>query len=260
MHGMKRKYDEDDDTASVDELQATLLNTCISKLSSVMTNGSRRRRTLHHAVLINNMLRSLERVSKPQNVEQHRARITARRHSADAHPSTTKSTSSDSAPLTSASPGQSEVNDHQQHQSAPSSRKNKQSPEHLSSREQKQQLELFSSPWKPQHQLELLPSSVDMDNNEVMSSPTATYCPLLAVDLTLGTIAPVSDMETSVSTLELEIPDISCDESCLEHPDLNFFEPLLFCKTAATSNSFSLSDLSGFGDVCNSKETVGLTQ
>ena len=73
-------------------------------------------------------------------------------------------------------------------------------------------------------------------------------------------VAPVSDMETSVSASELEIPDISCDESCLEHSDLNFFEPLPFSKTAAMGNSFSVSDVSGFGVVCDSKETIGLTQ
>jgi len=231
-----------------------------------MANGSRRRRTLHRAVLINNMLRSLERVSKPQNVEHHRARITARRHSADARPSTTKSTGLDSASVTSVERSMSSDHSDVKKQQPPSqnstssSPKNKQSLEHLSSWEQNQQLELLSSPWEPQHQLELLPSSVDIDNNEVMSSPTATYCALLVVDLTSGTVAPVSDMETSVSASELEIPDISCDENCLEHTDLNFFEPLTFCKTAAVSSSFAMSDVSGLVAVCESKETVGLSR
>jgi len=227
--GTKRKSDEDDDAVSVDELQATLLNTCISKLSATTANGLRRRHTLRHSVLIHNMLRSLEYVGKSQNVElqSHRAQITARRPSTDNCPSVTNFASSSSIELLNSS----DAKKQQQQLEAflPSSQQHQQSLEHLSSWKQEQQPELFAS---PEHQLELLPSSVDIDNSEVMSSPTATFCPLLTIELT------AEQPDALQSTLEWETLDISGDYSYLYNTDLKFFEPSLpFCKMAVIGGS-----------------------
>lgn len=230
-HGTKRKSDEDNDTLSVDELQATLLNTSISKLTATMANGSRHRRTLRHSVLIHNMLRSLECVGNSQNVElqSQRARITARRPSADNRPqSTTDSTSSASVELSNSSNAKKQQ---QQVEAFFSQQKHQQSLEHLSSWKQEQQPELFAPPCEPHHQLELLPSSVDIDNSEVMSSPTATFCPLLTVELT------AEEQDKLQSALELETLDVSSDYDYLYNTDLNFFEQSLpFCKTAEISS------------------------
>jgi len=223
---------------NIDELQETLLNICIRKLTTTTAaaDGSRRRRTLRHTVLINNMLQSLENDSKPREVERQnqRARITARRQSSGTCSSATESDS-----LVSTTVEHSVVSE-QQSQELSSSWQHQQSLEHPSS-------------WKPHHQLELLPSPLDVDNSEVMSSPTATFCPLLAVDLT--SVTSVSDIaDTSQPTSELESLDISSYNA-----DLNFFEQVPFYKTAALGSSFSMSDLYGITGVCDNNRTVEVT-
>jgi len=237
-HGLKRKYDDEDDTPDVNELEETLMKTCITKLSGVtVAKGSRCPWTLRHKVLVHNMLRSLERAGagKPQNLElqSERARITARRHSSDIHLSTTNSTGTlDRLPLVPAerSSTSSELSIIRKQEPQPQElslsswipqRK------HLLSWEQKQQLEQLSLPWQPQQQLELLPFTLDVDNNGVMSSPTATFCPLLAVDLTRGLVGPLSEVKSS--QLELEMLDISCDYN-LYNTTMDFYESRPFHK------------------------------
>jgi len=244
-HGIKRKYDDGDDATSVDELEETLLKTCISKLSAVTAaKGSRRRRTLRHTVLINNMLRSLEHVdaSKGQYVEAEsgRARITARRHSSDTCLSTTGSRISDPMSSTPAELSASSV-------LAVADEQEPQPQELLSlSWEQKQQLEQLSLPWEPQQQLELLPFSLDTDNNEVMSSPTATFSPLLAVDLRVEMVNALSDLDTSQS--ELETLDISCDYNSYDAA-VNFYDSLPFHKPVALPADLTVFQRAGSDSV-----------
>lgn len=251
-YGMKRKHDDEDGSLGVDELEDTLLRTCISKLSAVTTaNGPRRRRTLRHMVLINNMLKSLKHpdASKPQNIESQRPRITARRHSHE------NSTGSPRSLLTvSSTPAEhltssefSVVKKQESQELGPSSQKCQQSVEDRScSWEQKQLLEQLSLPWEPQQQLELLPFSLDTDNTEVMSSPTTTFCPLIAVDLTLGLVSPLSGTDTAQA--ELETLDISCDYSP-NNTTINFYESLPFHKLATLANDSTMLGQSGSGVV-----------
>jgi len=236
--GMKRKYDGDDETVSVDKLQETLVNTCINKLSKAMTNGSRRRRTLCHTVLINNMLKSLEHASKPLMVgPENRARITARRQSKDGSLLTTKLRNVD------ASLEHSVVSDQQKLLSLSGKRQLLVEQPWAES----QQPELMSLPWEPHHQLELLPSSVDLGDNEVMSSPTATFCPLLAVDL----VTPVYSMDTAgTDTLwsSSKPETLDCDFTQYSS-ELDFFEPLPLRKTSVlVGSSFTTSDVFGMCD------------
>ena len=255
--GVKRKYSEDDDTGQADELHEALLNTCINKLSTVMADGLRRRRTLHHTVLISNMLRSLERGSRPHDAEprSHRARITARRHSSDTCPSATKLGNSDSLSFTSAElSASSEVNKYQlQSQESWKHQQSLQQP--LLSWEHREQLEKLSSPWEPQHQLELVASSVEMDNSEVMSSPTATFCPLLAVDLTSGMVSPVSGVDTSQSSSELHTLDISYDCS-FYITDLQCSDHVPCYKTSGLCSSVSVPDTVCLVGVSDNKRTL----
>jgi len=261
QQGIKRKHNnEDDDAASVDALEETLLRTCISKLSVAATaaKGSRRRRTLRHVVLINNMLRSLEH-DKTQNVEpqsQQRLRITARRSSSDTRltasssriPDPMRSTSVTSVELSTSFEHDFVTNQDPQLQQKP------QVHAALLSREQDQQLGQLLLSWQPQHLEQLLSFSSDTDNvTDVMSSPTATFCPLLAVDLTVGMDSPMfddvdssrPDPETptqgvaptiSLSDLDCLRPDpetldISCDYS-LHNTAVNFYETVPLCKPA----------------------------
>jgi len=251
QQGIKRKHeDEDDGEASVDALEEILLRTCISKLNVAATaaKGSRRRRTLRHVVLINNMLRSLEH-DKPQNVEalsRQRARVTARRFSFDSCLSTSTSRSPDPMSSTSVELSTSSkydvVSSHE-----PELQQKPQ--EHVSSLswEQEQQLLL---PWQPQQLEQLLSFSLDTeDNAEVMSSPTATFCPLLALDMTAGTVSPMfDDMNSSrpdpeTLTLRASNPllDLDCSRPDPEMLDIsgdynavNFYETVLFHKPATS--------------------------
>lgn len=249
--GVKRKHDEDADAASIDELRECLLNTCISKLTSA--SRLRRRRALRHTVLINNLLRSLEHpASRPPSNELHsgRARITARRRSSDAHPTTTRPGSCES--MASSTPDElsvsSELSAVKKEQMLSSSWKRQQSPECL------------SLPWELQQQPEPLPSS-DMDSSEVMSSPTATFSPLLPVDLASGSIVPLSNFDASQLVLELETLDADVGHDCSScDTDVNFFEPPTLHKTAVLDEiSFASSDVSALVGVLGNKETCRMT-
>lgn len=238
--GIKRKHDEDADAASIDELRESLLNTCISKLTAV--SHLHRRRTLRHTVLNNNLLRSLEcPASKPRSDElpAHRARITARRRSSDSHPVKTRSGSCESIISTPDELSQSsELSVVEKQQMTSSSWKQQPLLEHL------------SSPWELQ-QPELLPS-YDADSDDMLSLPTATFCPLLPVDLTSGLITPLSSLDTSQLMSELETLDV--DWSSYDS-DLNFFKPLTFHETAALEISFASADTSAPVNVLGNKET-----
>lgn len=248
--GMKRKYDEDADAASIDELRESLLNTCISKLTAA--SRLRRRRTLRHTVLINNLLRSLEHpASRPPSGEllNHRARITARRRSSDSHPTTMRYGSCESMTSTPDKPSaSSSVPTIKKEQMLSSSWKWQQSPDHL------------SLPWELQQPPEPLPSC-GMDSSEVMSSPTATFSPLLPVDLTSGSITPLSNLDASQSVAELEMLDADVGQDCSScNIDVNFFEPPTFHKTAILDEiSFASSDMSALVGVLGNKETHRMT-
>jgi len=254
--GIKRKHDDEDDSSGVDELELedTLLRTCISKLSTVTTaNGLRRRRTLRHMVLINNMLQSLKHpdAGKPQNSEPQRARVTARRHSSENSTGSSRGlpavSSTPAELLSSSDTDYSVVMKQEPQESSSSSQKHQQSLEHPPcSWEQKQLLEQLSLPWEPQQQLELLPLSLDTDNTEVMSSPTTTFCPLIAVDLTLGLVSSLSYIDSSQS--ELATLDISCDYNP-NNTAVNFYESLPFYKPATLASDSTVLGQSGSGFV-----------
>ena len=234
--GVKRKLEEDiSEHTSVGELQECLLNTCIRKLSlrtsSASSRSSQRRRSLRHAVLIHNMLQSLERVGRLQNIAPPspcRPRLTARRRSLDTDHSTTTSERLDLVSLSAVElSASSELQLRQQ--SSP----------------WKQQQPVESSPWKQQQQqpVEQSLSSLDTNTDEKLMSSTTTFTPLLAADLTPCSVIPCSDMSTSLTALEQEQLDAGCDWISYD-TDLMFAEPLLFYKTAGldTGTSFDSSD------------------
>ena len=237
--GMKRRHDEDADAANVDELRESLLSTCINKLTAA--NHLRRRRALRHTVLINNLLRSLEcPASKPRSSELtgHRARISARRRSSDSSPIKKGSGGSESMISTPDEPlRSSELSDAKKQQ--------------MSLWKQQQLLDRLSSPWELQQQPELLPSC-DVDNDDLMSLTTTTFCPLLPVDLTLGLITPLSSLDDSQLVSELETLDVDCSSY---DSDLNFFEPLAFDKAAVLDISLADCDTSALVGVLGNNET-----
>jgi len=240
--GIKRKHDDDPDVTSIAELRECLLNTCISKLTAGIR--LRRRRTLRHTVLINNLLRSLEHPASEPHGDQ-RARITARRRSSEIHPITTGSGSSESMTSTTDEvSASSELSIVEEQQMLSLSWKQQHSLEHL------------SSSWQPQEQRELLPSH-DKDDDEVMSSPTATYCPLLPVDLMSGLSTSLSNLDTSQLVSDLETLDVDVSGDCSSYnSDLNFFEPPVFPKTAAMDIGFATSDSSAAFSISGNKETL----
>jgi len=95
-----------------------------------------------------------------------------------------------------------------------------------------------------------------------MSSPTATFCPLLAADLTpeidnTCTLLPNVDAFPSMSELEADILDVGSDYSTCAS-DVNFFEPLLVHKTAILGIGFTASEKSDRSSELGNKETVAM--
>ena len=260
--GTKRRHTEDpDDISSVEKLRECLLNTCVSKLTSA--SRPRRRRTLRHAVLVNNLMRSLERPASSDDKPQSppRARITARRRSSNTATSSASCESTPSAPgevSTSASatdeiPVSSSTPDKLSTSSEPSDIEKQQIlTTSLSSFKHQQLPELLSSSWQPLLEPEML-ASCDVNSDEVMSSPTATLSPLMPVDLTSALIASFDD-SLLLSDLETPEVDAGCDGRSYDG-DLNFFEPPAFPKTAVINISLDSSDASALLSVLGKRET-----